>query len=342
MKILIALFSFMFASMAVAQWVDPDGDPDYGPIPVMVDPQGSILSPTAFEASMTNLAVQAIKNDEAWNDLYATKNVWRVDDNIAHVSKPLVVLGGDGTEYIYVSGAGTSNVNGLYSVAGISGGRPFYLHANGSSIEWVGGMMWVLVDSATGEWVYYSADYTPTPDLGVWVRVYDGVAPVPDVVSMTRIAPPPVEYVDPVFMIDNLPGGAWTDFEFKGSTNNFEVMHYWYHSPDPAVSTVTNQVWEVRPAVYFTDSRAAEARAWIAQDDQQSIYGMLTDSANSYVGGWLIYVRGLGLTRAELEKWVWTYALMDGANWEEDPAGGMIWRMASPVRYVPSGTEPNL
>jgi len=148
--------------------------------------------------------------------------------------------------------------------------------------------------------------------------------------------------VDPVFWIPNHPAAPWTDFEFKASSNNFEVMHYWYHSPDPAVSTVTNQVWEVRPAVYFTDSRAAEARAWIAQDDQQSIYGMLTDSANSYVGGWLIYVRGLGLTRAELENWVWTYALMDGADREEDPAGGMIWRMASPVRYVPAGTEPDL
>ena len=150
------------------------------------------------------------------------------------------------------------------------------------------------------------------------------------------------EAVDPVFWIPNHPAAPWTDFELKGSTNNFASMHYFYHSPDPAKAHVTAQLWDVRPLVLFTDSQAPDRRVWIPQTGTDAIHDLLADTANSYVGGWLVYVRGLGLTRAELEGWVWSYVLMDGADTEDDPAGRSIWRLARPVDYVPAGTEPNL
>ena len=149
--------------------------------------------------------------------------------------------------------------------------------------------------------------------------------------------------VDPVFLIQNAPGAPWTDFELKGATNNFAAGHqYYYHSPDPGKTVVTSQLWPVRPAVFFTDSQAVERRAWIKQTNADAVYDLLASPSGSYVGGWLVYVRGMGLTRDAWEAWTWTYMLMDGAHTEDDPGGRSIWRITRPVAYVPAGDGPNL
>lgn len=141
-----------------------------------------------------------------------------------------------------------------------------------------------------------------------------------------------------VFWIPLSPGDAWTDFELKGSTDNFVAdtpnMIFFYHSPDPAKSVIWQQVWTNRPDVYFTDSGKTgtpNRRAWIKQTASDSIFALLAD-ANSEVGGFLVIVRDdLSAHRAGM---VWSYNLMDGVSSDNDAAGRSVWRPIVPIRWT--------
>lgn len=145
--------------------------------------------------------------------------------------------------------------------------------------------------------------------------------------------------VDPVFFIPNQPGAAWTDFEFKGSANNFTShavpgTFYWFHSPNPQHAA---QYRPASPFVYFTITGGpSQGRGWLAQDTTgtASIFDIVTAiNPSAYVTGWLVIVQGLGLTRADFTHWAWTYCLMDGLGHERigtDP----VWRITFPVGYL--------
>jgi hypothetical protein len=145
-----------------------------------------------------------------------------------------------------------------------------------------------------------------------------------------------------VFVIPLPPGSTWTDFELKASTANFAAgdpeMVYWYHSPDPKNEAVPGQVWTNRPDVYFTDSGRTtplDARAWVKQNAEDSIYEMLA-SPTSEVGGFVIVVKDdLSAQRAQL---VWSYSLIAGGTPDRDTSNRVIWRPIWPQQWTNSFT----
>ena len=167
-----------------------------------------------------------------------------------------------------------------------------------------------------------------------------------------------VKYNDPVFYIPNIGDQGWTDFELKGSTNNFfdsgtygqtgrTDFFYWYHSPNPEIAIYTHQVYNIRPDVYFTYSGAASpggGRQWFNQKDySESIYDIITPiNANAIIGGWIVVVRGLNIRQIDIKKWVWSYCLMDADGHDTDASNSLIWRPAFPVGFIGTNEVPNL
>lgn len=150
------------------------------------------------------------------------------------------------------------------------------------------------------------------------------------------------ESVDPVFLIPNPLSALFTDFELKGSTNNFASMQFFFHSPNPDASAVTAQVWPAPPDVFYTDSRHADRRRWIRLPaDQPDGIALRLAGIDSVIGGWLVIVRGFGRTRSEWEAFVWAYVFMDAIGYPDgDPGGRSVWRPIRPVHYVGEGTSP--
>ena len=152
-------------------------------------------------------------------------------------------------------------------------------------------------------------------------------------------------FVDPVFRIENPPESGFTDFELKGSTNNFATMRFFFHSPNPDASVIA-QVWPTNhpPTVLYTDSRRADRRQWIElpTDQPDGIYLRLA-GADSAVGGWIVIVRGYGLKRSDWEKWLWSFVHMDGIGYPDVDLGGRsIWRPITPIGFTGEGMTPSL
>lgn len=145
---------------------------------------------------------------------------------------------------------------------------------------------------------------------------------------------------NPVFVIQNW--GQWTDLEIKGMTAG-NVKIYYYHSPDPEKTTITGQVWDDQPRLWYTDTSTGgtNIRRWHMQNATQSIAAQLGNPANGYVGGWVIMIRGLDMTREELQQVSWSYALFDGASREEDALGRQIWRPIVPTDFQPDDYDPD-
>ena len=101
-------------------------------------------------------------------------------------SRTLVCDSASGGAYpdIIVSGAGTSDVNGVYSYAGELYGKPYY-ESGVNEILWVdffGFKLWSIAVDTTN--IYESTDDVATPDLvTTWTAVNDGIAPVPTVTA---------------------------------------------------------------------------------------------------------------------------------------------------------------
>jgi hypothetical protein len=150
--------------------------------------------------------------------------------------------------------------------------------------------------------------------------------------------------VDPVFLIHNPHDSGFTDFELKGSTNTFASLQFFFHSPNPDASVVTSQVYATVPTVMYTDSQTTDRRQWIdLPTDQPDGISLQLVSTNSAVGGWVVIVRGAGLTQAEWAEWVWSYVYMDGIGYPDTDLGGTsIWRPIRPIEFVGEGISPNL
>jgi len=150
--------------------------------------------------------------------------------------------------------------------------------------------------------------------------------------------------VDPVFLVFNTVPGYFTDFELKGSTNNFASLQFFFHSPNPDASVVTSQVYATPPTVMYTDSQLADRRQWInLPTDQPDGISLRLVNVNSAIGGWVVIVRGAGLTQAQWAEWVWSYVYMDGIGYPDvDPGGVSIWRPIYPIEFVGEGMSPNL
>ena len=85
------------------------------------------------------------------------------------------------------------------------------------------------------------------------------------------------EYTYPILVLEL--GGLWTDFELKGSTNNFASLSYY------VMSSGTN-AWTTDPevAVYFTDDYSADVRKWHRAAAGAPIGAQLANPVNSVVG----------------------------------------------------------
>lgn len=158
-----------------------------------------------------------------------------------------------------------------------------------------------------------------------------------EIIDRERIGEGPYAVIE----IQLPPGSAYTDFELKASSQNFTggEMVFFYHSPDPIKAIEPAQIWTNKPDVYYTSSGKVgdpNRRAWLKQGST-SIFASLED-ADSLVGGFLIVVKDdLRQYRSNI---VFSYCLMDGANYEQDTAGRSVWRPARVVEWV-TGFDPN-
>jgi len=151
-----------------------------------------------------------------------------------------------------------------------------------------------------------------------------------------------VPEIYPVFIIPL--GDQWTDFELKGSTNNFtgvggaDLVYYY-------ISSMTNGLNDDRWAIYyFTDSGASDAREWIQGTCNVSIASQLVDT-NSIVGQVIFYPSTntlTGVTTNNSMVWqyeantnlIWSYTRFDGVDFERDVANRVIWRPIIPVQWA--------
>lgn len=143
-----------------------------------------------------------------------------------------------------------------------------------------------------------------------------------------------------LFRIPNLPNDQpWTDFKLMGSVDGFTNTVWRYYSADP------NNAWNIlpggKPDVYFTDSGAGVPFRWLPQPVDNSVASALTDT-NSFVGGWVVLVQGLTLTREQIERMQWAYSLVvDNTVYATDPGSRQIWWPVTWERLVEPGWKPS-
>jgi len=80
---------------------------------------------------------------------------------------------------IIVSGAGSSEVNGIYVESGTINDKPSYVYGD-YGIFWSGGV-WQIIYYGGFPTFYYSSDDVATPDLCTTWEVNEGEPPVPTV-----------------------------------------------------------------------------------------------------------------------------------------------------------------
>ena len=144
----------------------------------------------------------------------------------------------------------------------------------------------------------------------------------------------------PVLVLDL--GGAWTDFELKASTNNFESLCYY------VMSSGTN-AWTSDPDVeiHFTDDCSADVRKWWKSAPGVSIGSQLADGVNSVVVR--AVVAPSHTCTEDWETWmsrdnaalVWSYVRYDGIGLEMNATGTKSrWSAVVPVEWRPARIEP--
>jgi hypothetical protein len=85
--------------------------------------------------------------------------------------------------YIQIARAGTTAINGVYSLRGMSGGKPYYNRNGSSTSTTLNAMIWSttkwIITNSAGATIYESTDAVISPDLvTTWVTV-GGASPVP-------------------------------------------------------------------------------------------------------------------------------------------------------------------
>mgnify|MGYP000844263724 CR=1 FL=1 len=140
------------------------------------------------------------------------------------------------------------------------------------------------------------------------------------------------EYTYPILVLEL--GGQWTDFELKGSTNNFASLSYY------VMSSGTN-AWTTDPdvAVYFTDDYSADVRKWHRAVAGTPIGEQLADPVNSVVGYVAVCPSAAGgagsqWMSARNPALVWSYVRYDGIGLEMNATGTKSrWRLVTPAGW---------
>ena len=138
-------------------------------------------------------------------------------------------------------------------------------------------------------------------------------------------------------------GAAWTDFELKASTNNFQT--YVYHIKTTGLASTNcgdTNVW-----VYYTDDYAPDPRRWIRATNQTAILSQLYNPTNSRVDFAIVcpshdtdlpWATWMAKTNSKL---VWSYVRIDGANHEKNASGnGAHFNPALPVEWRKTRYSP--
>jgi hypothetical protein len=104
-----------------------------------------------------------------------------------YISPVTKAIGFSQDSAVFVSGAGTEDVNGVYQPTGTQNGRTLYsLGGNLESVTiyWTGSV-WRISSDVTGTLVYYVSDNVLSPWLGTWTAV-SGASPVAVVAESAR------------------------------------------------------------------------------------------------------------------------------------------------------------
>ncbi|WP_052362375.1 hypothetical protein [Geminisphaera colitermitum] len=131
-----------------------------------------------------------------------------------------------------------------------------------------------------------------------------------------------------------LLGGIWVEFELKCTVSNFGEhtpftdLYLYFHSPDPARTTITSQTGP-KPTVFFTDSGWTDHRRWRKQTATQSIWSMRSD-AQATIAAAIAIVPADSVISPTNANLVWSYCRISATDYERDAAGRVIWHPITP------------
>jgi len=146
------------------------------------------------------------------------------------------------------------------------------------------------------------------------------------------------EYTFPVFCLEL--GGNWTDFELKGTTNNFETLVYFVSSARSTPVADDPSVW-----TYFTDDYYPDYRKWHQATAASWIGGQVADPVNSEVE--YVYVFPSHSCVVDWRTWmsrdnrnlIWSFVRYDGVGFEMNATGTrQHWSPVYPVAWVKART----
>lgn len=148
---------------------------------------------------------------------------------------------------------------------------------------------------------------------------------------------------EPTYPVFRLPmGSSWTDFELKGSTNNFTNLVYFYISSGTnTLSWGDSNCW-----AFYSDDYGADVRRWNKAAYGASIYSQLA-STNSYVD--TIYVYPSHDCLVPWQDWmqktntnlVWSWVRFDGVDFEKNVDGTkQRWNLIRPDSWDLERTTP--
>ena len=146
----------------------------------------------------------------------------------------------------------------------------------------------------------------------------------------------------PVF---HLPmGSAWTDFELKASTNNFESMVFFHIS----AGTNTYSWGDTNIAVYFTCDYADDVRKWIRATNGVSIFEQVTAiHSNAVINDLYVFpshdcmVPWADWMQKTNNRLVWSWVRFDGLDFEKNYDGTkQRWNLIRPQSWEAERTTP--
>ncbi|WP_198529945.1 hypothetical protein [Geminisphaera colitermitum] len=152
--------------------------------------------------------------------------------------------------------------------------------------------------------------------------------------------PTPKSYVDartpqPAYLVFVIPiGPGFYDFELKATLSNFGEhapftdLVFYYHSPDPARTSVTSQVGAV-PSVWFTDTGNSDKRRWRKQPANQSIWQTRIGTVPAVI----VYVPIDATIRPGNAPLIWSYQRITATDYEQ--VWYPIFPATSPVLATP-------
>lgn len=218
----------------------------------------------------------------------------------------------------------------LTAVSGLSTTGFLVLTASGvktMTFSSIGGGLTVVGGNGQTGGIGYQLDYATQTDAVAGVSSAKPMSP-----ATTRVA------IDarPTVALFTVPlGGKWTDFELKGTLSNFGEhtpftdLYLYYHSPDPARTSITSQTGP-KPTVFFTDSGWTDHRRWRKQSANLSLWTMRSD-LSATIPTAIAAVPVDATVKPTNATLVWSYCRISGTEYERDTAGRTIWHPIVPT-----------